>query len=148
MFQGRYGNDHLNRALVFTAVGISLLNMLQSIFFGNAHLISRLLSLLSMGLLVVAIVRMFSRNFEARRRENEKFFVFWNKLRSKFGNVSWNGKPQPKAKTVRKNPTWEERRKYKYLICPQCAQRLRVPRGKGKIRVTCTRCSNKFEVKS
>jgi len=148
MFQGRYGNDFLNRALVFTALGVSLLNLLQGIFFGSGHLVSRLMSIITLALLVIAFVRMFSKNFEARRRENEKFFLFWNRFRSRFGNVSWNGKGQPRAKTAKANPTWEERRRYKYLICPQCAQRLRVPRGKGKIRVTCTRCSNKFEVKS
>ena len=39
-------------------------------------------------------------------------------------------------------------RQYKYLLCPQCTQRLRVPRGKGRIRVTCTNCGNVFETKS
>jgi RNase P subunit RPR2 len=53
-----------------------------------------------------------------------------------------------RARKVKKNPTWSEIRQYKYLICPQCTQRLRVPRGKGRIRVTCTRCGNVFETKS
>ena len=53
-----------------------------------------------------------------------------------------------RAKRARKNPTWSEMRQYKYLICPQCAQRLRVPRGKGRIRVTCTNCGNVFETRS
>ena len=43
---------------------------------------------------------------------------------------------------------WREYRTYRYLICPQCSQRLRVPRGKGKIRVTCTKCRNQFIAKS
>ena len=53
-----------------------------------------------------------------------------------------------RARRARKNPTWSEIKHYKYLICPQCTQRLRVPRGKGRLIVTCTRCGNRFETKS
>ena len=42
----------------------------------------------------------------------------------------------------------EERRKYKHLTCPQCMQKLRVPRGKGTILVTCTKCRYKFRAKT
>ena len=143
MFQGRYGNDHLNRALGLCTFGFLALYLVLGIFFQAFHPVRRIcyvLSLLSAGL---TIFRMLSRNFEARRRENEKYLVFESKLRARFGKDR-----APRAKTANANPTWEERRKYKYLICPQCAQRLRVPRGKGKLRVTCTRCGNKFDVKS
>ena len=54
----------------------------------------------------------------------------------------------PAIKKAGKNPTWAELKQYKYLICPQCAQRLRVPRGKGRIRVTCINCGNVFETRS
>ncbi|NCB05936.1 MAG: hypothetical protein EOM69_10520, partial [Clostridia bacterium] len=54
----------------------------------------------------------------------------------------------PRAKRAHKNPTWAELKQYKYLICPQCAQKLRVPRGKGRLRVTCTNCGNVFETRS
>ncbi len=149
MFQGRYGNDYLNRALAFIAIGIAALNLILSLFLGSASLICRILSLLSTACIILVLVRMFSRNFEARQKENQKFLAFWASWKQKFQGASWNGGSKAKrAKTVRQTPTWEERRKYKYLICPQCAQRLRVPRGKGKLRVTCTRCGNKFQVKS
>ncbi|MDO4798818.1 MAG: hypothetical protein Q4A01_12455, partial [Coriobacteriales bacterium] len=37
---------------------------------------------------------------------------------------------------------------YKHLTCPECGQRVRVPRKKGKIRITCPKCHAKFEAKS
>lgn len=64
--------------------------------------------------------------------------------RGKDGDAAKNHR----ARRARKNPTWNEIKHYKYLICPQCTQRLRVPRGKGRLRVTCTRCGNKFETRS
>ena len=42
----------------------------------------------------------------------------------------------------------QELRAYKHAKCPSCRQKVRVPRGKGKLRVTCPQCQEKFEVKS
>ena len=41
-----------------------------------------------------------------------------------------------------------ELRAYKHVRCTSCKQKMRVPRGKGKLRVTCPKCRTKFEVKS
>ena len=35
-----------------------------------------------------------------------------------------------------------------YITCPNCGQKVRVPRGKGKIRVTCPSCHQKFDARS
>ncbi len=140
MFQGRYGNDYLNRALSIIAIVFAVLN----IFMPNG-LIRMVFSAIWFLCIGCMFFRMFSRNFEARRRENEKFMKFYFPLRQRFAAWRAGG---PRAKTAKSNPTFEERRKYKYFLCTQCAQRLRVPRGKGKLRVTCTRCGNKFEIKS
>ncbi len=105
-------------------------------------------------LLVLMVVRMFSKDQSKRYRENMKFQAAVTAVRSWFRRTFQKGgsaAPRPKthrAHKARKNPTWSEIRQYKYLICPQCTQRLRVPRGKGRIRVTCTRCGNVFETKS
>lgn len=141
MFQGRYGNDHLNRALGFTAIGVALVTM----FLRYDSPVRYACTAVSTICIAVLLFRMFSRNFAARASENAKFLAWWNPLKAKFGSYRAGGS---RARTARQNPTFEERRKYKYFICPQCAQRLRVPRGKGKLRVTCTRCGNKFEIKS
>lgn len=140
MFQGRYGNDQLNRVLGFTAVGIALLTMLLRYDSPVRYAFSAVSTIL----IVVVLLRMFSRNFSARSRENSRFAAWWVPFTAKVRGLFTGGVVRP----AHSNPTFAERRKFKYFICPQCAQRLRVPRGKGKLRVTCTRCGNKFEIKS
>lgn len=65
----------------------------------------------------VVLWRMFSRNISQRRRENQQFLAFFSRL------------------TDREN---------RYFNCPQCRQKVRVPRGKGKISIRCPKCGNKF----
>ena len=82
------------------------------------HAITRLILMtVSYVLLGYAIFRMFSRNTYKRYRENRKYLRFWERLRD---------------------------RERKYYDCPRCRQLVRVPRGKGKIAITCPRCQEKF----
>ena len=78
-------------------------------------------------------VRMFSKNFEKRRKENERYLQLKYKLTSGFRN--WNDRRK-------------QSRDYVFFRCPSCHAMLRVPRGKGKIRVTCRKCGNAFERKT
>ena len=64
----------------------------------------------------------------ARQQENQKLLQFWWKLKNKRAT----------------RPSREERRKYKVFICPTCKQKLRVPRGKGKISISCPKCGTSF----
>ena len=41
-----------------------------------------------------------------------------------------------------------KRKEYHYYRCPQCGQQLRVPRGRGKISITCPKCGHQFIKKS
>ena len=121
---GRYGADQLSRFLSFAALILIVLNL----FFR-----SNVLWVLSLTLLVLVYVRMFSKNFERRRRENERYLRIKSKLTGGFTD-------------------WTDRRKqskdYVFFRCPGCHAMLRVPRGKGKIRVTCRKCGNAFEKKT
>lgn len=72
---------------------------------------------LSYGLMIWAICRSLSRNTYARYQENRKFLQFWSRLKD---------------------------RRNRYFDCPKCRQVVRVPRGKGKIAITCPRCKEKF----
>ena len=72
---------------------------------------------LSYGLMIWAIVRSLSRNTYKRYQENRKFLQFYDRLRD---------------------------RQNRYFDCPKCRQTVRVPRGKGKISITCPRCREKF----
>ena len=76
---------------------------------------------LSYGLMILAIYRCFSRNTYQRYRENSRYLRFVEQLKD---------------------------RQHRYYSCPRCRQSVRVPRGKGKIAITCPKCQEKFIRKS
>lgn len=80
-------------------------------------LVMLLLTVLSYGLLIWALFRSFSRNTYKRYEENRRFGLFFDRLKD---------------------------RQHRYYKCPKCRQSVRVPRGKGKISITCPRCREKF----
>lgn len=79
--------------------------------------VNLLLTLLSYGLMIWAIFRSLSRNTYKRYQENRKFLIFLDRLKD---------------------------REHRYFECPKCHQGVRVPRGKGKISITCPKCREKF----
>ena len=76
---------------------------------------------LSYGLMIWAIVRSLSRNTYKRYQENRKFLQIVGRIKD---------------------------RDHRYFDCPKCRQLVRVPRGKGKIAITCPRCREKFVKKT
>ena len=121
---GRYGADQFSRFLSFVALALIVLNL----FFRSS-----VLWVLGLAVLVLTSVRMFSKNYEKRRKENERYLQLKYKLTSGFRN--WNDRRK-------------QSRDYVFFRCPSCHAMLRVPRGKGKIRVTCRKCGNAFEKKT
>lgn len=71
--------------------------------------------------MIYSMYRMFSKNLYVRREENRKFVTWLESTRIKM----------------------EQRKKYKIFKCKGCGRNIRVPRGKGKIEVTCPMCGNK-----
>lgn len=126
---GRYGNDHLNLALIIISL---LLGIVTFFTHGIADLVC---SLFQFVLLAVWAMRAFSRNIYKRRSENNAFLRFWTAFKEKCRPI--------KAFFARLAD-----RKHKYFKCPKCHSRLRVPRGRGSITVTCPRCKNVFDKKS
>ena len=120
---GRNGNDQLNNALLAAAV---VLLLLASIFSRQLGAVLYPLVLVLMGFVYF---RMFTRNTYRRRAENERFLRWWMK--------------QQAALRVRKE-RWVQRRDYKFFTCPSCKTVLRVPRGKGKIKLVCRKCGTSF----
>ena len=118
--QGRYGNDQLNNGLLISG---SLLVVISAI--------TRWELLLFVGyiFLGLSIFRSFSKDFGRRSRENYTFLRYWNQIISFF------------FKKKRQILEWK---KYKFYHCPQCQQMIRVPRGKGKICITCPKCRVEF----
>lgn len=118
---GRYGNDQLNVFLLGVAIVLLLLN---SFLFK-----STIISLLIWIVLFYEIFRTYSRNIYKRRSENEKF-------------LRWIHPFKKRANLAKKQAQDKE---HKYFICPSCKQNVRVPKGRGKIVITCPKCGNKFE---
>ena len=121
---GRYGPDQLNMAIILLALVISLVSNLVKL---------GIFSIISYVLLIIAIFRMLSRNMAKRRRENDKFLKFW-----------WPFKQKIKNFFIRLKSS----KGYRFFKCPGCKNTLRVPRGKGKIQITCPRCGERFVKKS
>ena len=135
-FQGRYGLDRFGNALLVGALALNLLSMA----FVRVPIVYYIFRGVSWAMLGFEIFRMLSKSFAPRQAELSRYMVLENKTRSRW----WSLKNQWKNRAN----SHRERKQYKCLTCPQCAQKLRVPRGKGNIRVTCSKCGNKFNAKS
>jgi len=122
---GRYGGaDLLNRTLM---IGGLLLVLIAAFVPGVASLI---LQLAGIALLGWSYFRIFSRNIARRYQENQRFLTFVNKTFK-----------QPMARL-------RGSREFRYFACPKCRTKVRVPRGKGKVRIRCPKCSEVFERKA
>ena len=75
------------------------------------------LTILSEVLLILSLFRCFSRNTYKRYNENRKFLLLIDRIKD---------------------------RDHRYYACPKCRQTVRVPKGKGKISITCPKCREKF----
>ena len=144
--------DELNRTLLITGLVCAIIN---AFFFRAGTVVGTVLSVIAAATLIFAVIRLLGGHPEKRSQENMKFLTGVTAVKGFFGGLFSGGAGASATKTkthrahkARKNPSWSEIKQYKYFMCPQCAQRLRVPRGKGKLRVTCTNCGNVFETKS
>lgn len=117
---GRYGFDQCSQALVICSLIASLIGSIAR---------SSLLIYVSYIPLFYAIYRILSKNINKRTQENYKFLEWSNSVKNKFrkSKQSMNG-----TKT------------HKYYNCPRCKQKIRIPKGKGKICITCPKCKTEF----
>lgn len=132
--QGRYGSDQLNRFLLWLMVGMVVINL----FLGSS-----VFYLLSVIVLVVSYYRMFSRNLYKRSAENDKYLELKRRVQSFFSNTFDRNGCHAKFNTNGSNII-DESKLYRIFKCPSCGQKLRVPKGKGKICISCKRCGNSF----
>lgn len=124
---GRNGNDELNRFLL----AVDMVLILLSVIFSRG--IGRILSPVALVLLGFTYYRMFSRDLIRRSDENARYF----RIRERVLSVL----------RVRKEQ-WVQRKDYKFFVCPACKATLRVPKGRGKIKIVCRKCGNSFTGKS
>ena len=128
---GRYGVDEFGKTMLLTAIVLSVLGMIINLFnFG--FWISFACSVLSTALMIYIIYRAFSRNINKRVLENHKFLARTEKIRAYFRFCKTR---------------YNDRKLYSYVKCPNCRNYSRVPKGKGKIKITCRVCKKQFERK-
>lgn len=119
---GRYGTDDLGKFTLYLSLGLCII----SLFTKNG-----ILNTLAIALIIISYVRMFSRKIYKRQAENQKYLEIKHKV----------------VKALHLNRVGQMK-EYRFFKCPTCKQTVRVPRGKGKIKIHCPKCQNDFVKKS
>ena len=122
--QGRYGADQMGQMLS----AVSMVFLIISLFSRNQAWF--LLALIG---IVYNYFRMFSKNISKRYAENQKYLTMTAGIRRKI--ASWKSQ-------------LAQRKIYHIYRCPGCKQKIRVPRGRGKIEIRCPKCNTRFVKKS
>ena len=120
---GRYGFDQLNGFLCILSLILVVLGAWLSGF----------LYWMGLALLLWCYYRMFSRSIQKRYAENMKYLSLQNQVKDWF---------------ARQKLRFDQRKVYRYFKCPHCRQSIRVPRGRGRISITCPKCGTSFIKKS
>lgn len=129
LFKNRYGVDHFSISLAILSLGF---------------VFSRFFWPIGLALLAYAIFRASSKNFAKRQMELQKYYTFIYKI-----SISLNKVFGPIVRYVKFTITRIKNRKdYKYLKCRYCKKKLKLPRNKGKLKVTCPNCKNQFITKT
>lgn len=112
---GRNGIDAFGKFLVITSIVCTFLSNLPFL---------DILYLVGTAIFVYALFRFFSKNLYKRQQENAKYLLRSGKIKGDFALYK---------------KMWQERKTYRYFKC-SCGTRLRVPKGKGKIKIHCSKC--------
>lgn len=117
--QGRYGNDRLGQVMLGLALVCVVLSLFRIPFISTVGLV----------VLLLTYYRMFSRQIARRAAENQKYLRLEWKLR---------------AKLQKQKQSLAQRRTHRIYKCPNCRQKIRVPRNRGRIAISCRKCGTEF----
>lgn len=112
---GRYGQDQLGKFLNIAVIVLLVISLIFGFWLG---VVSSVLYVLALALMVYNYYRMFSRQIYKRAAENQKF-------------LNWKARLQ-------------QMKTHRFFQCPKCQTKVRVPKGKGKICITCPKCKEEF----
>ena len=127
LMYGRYGVDQLGRSMIIFALVLCVLSLFVP------RRLSGIIYYISLILIILMYIRMFSKNIQKRYQENNKYLSLKASFLRKF---------------QREKEIFSQRRFYHFYRCPRCRQRIRIPRGKGRIEIRCPKCSQTFIKKS
>ena len=122
--QGRNGMDDLAKAINWVVLALLLISIITK---------WDILFYIGLLLMVYMYFRVFSRNVSKRYAENMRFRNLRYDLSRKWTN---------------KKKEFAQRQIYRFYHCPVCKQKVRVPRGRGRICITCPKCRTEFVKKS
>ena len=117
-FQGRYGTDDLGKFMLVLMLIFTVLYML------TGWLVFDIITII---ITVIIIYRMLSRDYGKRSAENRKYMELTEPVGIWISNLRSG-----------KNST------HKVFLCPECRQKVRVPKGRGRIQITCPKCRHEF----
>ena len=121
--QGRYGADELSKAILAAMVVCVVFS-----WFADG-VVKTMFGIAMWALLIYSYMRMFSKNHTKRWAENQKYLSFKNRILGR----------------INKEKNYAQQRKtHRIYSCPGCKQKIRVPKGKGKIEISCPKCRTKF----
>lgn len=118
--QGRYGADQFSRFLIY----LSLILLVITLFCRN-----NFIYYIAVIVLFYSYFRMLSRNISKRYAENQKYLSLRYKV---VGRLNWIKLRIKDSKT------------HRIFKCPSCSQKIRVPKGKGRISIKCPKCRIEF----
>lgn len=118
---GRYGSDALTKFLLILALILMVISWIPRLWW---------VYFLALGVIIWSLYRTFSRRFDKRRRELDRYLKIQKPIVN-FFKLSRN--------------KWRDRKTHVYFKCKKCKAVLRVPKGKGSIVVICTRCKDRIE---
>ena len=121
---GRYGMDGLGRFIMWVALGCIVVS-----WFTGGTVAGSVLNTLALALLILGYFRMFSRNTQKRYQENCTYYRYVNRIKDFF---------------KRQKSYMQQSKTHHIYKCPQCKQKIRIPRGKGKVAIRCQRCGTEF----
>ncbi len=113
---GRYGTDEFGMFLVILSVMLTLVARASGVWYINT---------VSTIVILYALYRMCSRNIAKRYQEKMKFIKIKNDITSRLSTLQ---------------EAWRNRKTHKYFRCKKCKTSIRVPKGVGKIEVSCPVC--------
>ena len=159
---GRNGGDALSLTCLIVAI---VLVVLSFFCVGVNPFLYVLVLLLGIASAVYAAMRMISMDVASRQAENEAFLGFFQRFGRKddeeAGEVEERRARRPRRTRREEEYDFEEEAPARepepepepqaqpekiVVTCESCGQQLRVPSGKGNIKVRCPKCSNIFQL--